>query len=100
MAIRLWRTSGKATEEVTAGTRKRIAKATESACVRDRGHGGNHRQPSRSPNPMLLRREANKQTSAETNKKEKPRAHAARGRAGGQGWTFTSKVFSELRVAS
>jgi hypothetical protein len=64
MAIRLWRTSGKATEEVAAGTRKRITKATESsASVRDRGHGGNHPQPSRSQNPMLLRREANKQTN-------------------------------------
>lgn len=88
MAIRLWRTSGKATEEVAAGTRKRIAKATESACVRDRGHGGNHRQPSRSPNPMLLRREANKQTSAETNKKGKASSPRGAGACGGAGVDF------------
>lgn len=87
MAIRLWRTSGKATEEVAAGTRKRIAKATESASVRGRGHGGNHPQPSRISKSNATPK-GSKQTNSRPNKQEgKPRAHAARGRGGGRGWT-------------
>lgn len=51
-----------------------------------------------SQNPTLLRREANKQTHTQTNKKESLEP-TRRGGVGGEGVDFTSKVFSELRVA-
>lgn len=92
MAIRLWRTSGKATEAVAAGTRKRIAKATESASVRGRGHGGNHPQPSRVSKSNATPK-GSKQTNshpAQTNNKESlepTRRGGVGGRGGGEGWT-------------